>query len=104
MDVERLSELSREHGGFFANPIIRDAVQGLHEQVLCLLLIYMSLTRWFCSDLVAVLRRCEAKYLRKRSLVKKMLNGGDVDRDLTRMHQKIQNAYSKWMVRVVFIW
>ena len=44
-EVERLSELSREHGGFFANPTIRDSVQGLHEQVLCLLLIYNSLTR-----------------------------------------------------------
>ena len=47
------------------------------------------------------------KYLRKRNLwkkVKKMLSLGDVDRDLTRMHQKIQKAYSKWMVRVVTIW
>ena len=51
-----------------------------------------------------VLRGCEAKYLGKRGLwrkVKKMLNEGDVDRDLTRMHQKIQRAYSKWIVRVV---
>jgi len=105
--VERLSELSGEHTGFFANPTIRDSVQGLHEYVLCLLSIYGSLTRKFGSDLEAVLRGCEAKYLRKRSLwkkVKKVLRGGDVDRDLTRVHQKIQKAYSKWTVRVVSKW
>ena len=72
--------------------------------MLCPLLTYGSLTRWFFSDLEAVLRGCEAKYLGKRSpwrKVKKMLSEGDVDRDLTRMHQKIQKAYSKWIVRVV---
>ena len=55
------------------------------------------------SDLEVVLRGCEAKYLGKRSLlkkVKKMLGEGDIDRDLTRIHQNIQRAYSKWMVRV----
>ena len=65
--------------------------------------IYSSLTRKFHSDLEVALRACEAKYLGKRSLVKKMLISGDVDRDLTRMHQKIQKAYSKWMVCVVSI-
>ena len=102
-DVERLSELSREHGDYFANPSRRDSVQGLHEQVLYFLLIYGLLTGYFGSDLKAVLRGCEAKYLGKRSLlkgVKKMLGEGDVDRDLTRIHQKIQMAYSKWTVRV----
>ena len=62
------------------------------------------LPRYFGSDLEAVLRGCEAKYLGKRSplkQVKKVLSEGDVDRDLTRIHQKIQRAYSKWMVRVV---
>ena len=29
-----------------------------------------------------------------------MLSEGDVDRDLTRIHEKIQKSYSKWMVRV----
>ena len=33
--------------------------------------------------------------------VKKLLSEGDIDQDLTRIHQKIQRAYSKWMVRVV---
>ena len=33
--------------------------------------------------------------------VRKVLSGCDVDQDLTRIHQKIQKAYSKWMVRVV---
>ena len=103
-DVERLSELSREHGNFFANPSRRDSVQGLHEQVLYFLLIYGLLTGYFRSDLQTVLRGCEAKYLGKKSLlkqVKKVLSEGDVDRDLTRIHRKIQKAYSKWMVRVV---
>ena len=69
----------------------------------CLLLIYGLLTGYFGSDLEAVLRGCEAKYLGEKSLlkqVKKLLSEGDVDRDLTRIHQKIQKAYSKWMVRV----
>jgi len=30
-DVKRLSELSREHGDFFADPSWRDPIQGLHE-------------------------------------------------------------------------
>ena len=103
MDVERLSELSREHGTFFAEPPRRNSVQGLHEQVLYFLLIYGLLTGYFGSDLQTVLRGCEAKYLGKRSLlkhVKKVLSEGDVDQDLTRIHQKIQKAYSKWMVCV----
>ena len=103
VDVERLSELSREHGDFFDNPSRKNSVQGLHEQVLWLLLIYGLLTGYFDSDLQTVLRECEAKYLGKKSLlkqVKKVLSEGDVGRDLTRIHQKIQMAYSKWMVRV----
>ena len=104
MEVERLSELSREPGDDISNPSRRDSVQGLHEQVLYFLLIYGLLTGYYGSDLTAVLRGCEAKYLGKRSLLKgvqKMLGEGDVARDLTQIHQKIQMAYSKWMVRVV---
>ena len=85
-DLERLSSLSRDHAGFFADHTIRDSVQGLHEQVLCLLLIHSSLNRHFCSDLEAALRACEAKYLGKSSLVKKMLRSGDVDREIGRAH------------------
>jgi hypothetical protein len=59
--------------------------------VLCLLLTYRFLTGYFGSDLQAVLRGCEAKYLEKRGVlkeIKKILRGGDVDRELTRIHQK----------------
>jgi hypothetical protein len=103
MDVEGLSELSREHGDFFANSSRRGSLQGLHESVLCLLLTYCFLTGYFGSDLQAVLRECEAKYLGKKGVlkeVKRVLKGGDVDRELTRIHQKTQKVYSKWMVRV----
>ena len=102
-DVERLSEISREHGDFFDDTSRRNTVQGLHEQVLYFLLIYGLLNGYFGSDLQTVLRGCEAKYLGKKSLlkqVKKVLSESDVDRDLTRLHQRIQKAYSKWMVRV----
>ena len=102
-DVEKLSELSKEHGDFFADPPRRNSVQGLHEQVLYFLLIYGLLTGYFGSDLQTVLRGCEAKYLGKRGLLKqviKVLSEGDVDRDLTRIPQMIQKAYSKWMVYV----
>jgi len=65
----------------------------------------LRLAHWVLgSDLQEVVRECEGKYLRKRGLLKevqKMLSDGDVDRHLTRIHQKLQNAYSKWMVRVV---
>jgi hypothetical protein len=68
-------------------------------------LVDLPLTHWyFGSDLLAVLRGCEAKYLGKRRILKEakqMLRGGDVDRELTRIHQGIQKAYSKWMVRVL---
>ena len=102
--MEGLSELSNEHGNFFGNPSRRNSVQGLHEQVLYFLLTYGLLIGYFGSDLQTVLRGCEAKYLRKRNLlkeVKKLLSEGDVDRDLTRIHQKIQKAYFKWVVRAV---
>jgi len=103
-DVERLSELSKEHRDIFADPSWRDPVQGLHEYVLWLSLIYGLLTGYFGSDLQEVLRECERKYLKKRGLLKKvnkLLSDGDMDRHLTRIHQKLQKAYSKWMVRVV---
>ena len=54
-DVERLSELSKEHGDFLDDPSRRDSVQGLHEQVLYFLLIYSLLTGYFGSDLQTVL-------------------------------------------------
>ena len=68
-------------------------------------LVDLRITHWVVdSDLEVVLRGCKAKYLGKRGLlnqVKKMLSEGDINQDLTRIHQKIQRAYSKWMVRVV---
>ena len=66
--------------------------------MLYFLLIYGLLTGYLGSDLQTVLRGCEAKYLGKKSVlkqVKKALSEGDVDRDLTRIHQKIQKAYSR---------
>ena len=101
--MERLDRLSREQADFFADPAVRNAVQGLHEQVLLLPLICSLLTVYSSSELEAVVLGCEAKYLAKRSMfkkIKKILSEDDVYRDLTHMHQHIQKAYFKWMVRL----
>ena len=68
------------------------------------LFVYNLFTSCFLSELEAVVRSCEAKYLRKRGWLKKVkmvLSEDDVHRDLTRIHEQIQMSYSKWMVRFV---
>ena len=58
----------------------------------------------FCSELEAVVLRCEAKYLGKTGWLKKVkmvLNEDDVHRHLTRIYEQIQMSYSKWMVLFV---
>lgn len=57
--------------------------------------------RYCFSELELVVLGCEAKYLGKKSLVKKVqkvFSGDEVHRDLSRIYERIQKAYSKWMV------
>ena len=60
-----------------------------------------ALMRYFLSELEVVVLRCEAKYLGKRNLgkkVQKAFSGDEDHRDLSRIYERIQHAYSKWMV------
>ena len=75
MDVERLDQLSREQAAFFGDARVRRAVQGLHEYVIRVLVIYELFTVYNLQRVRGGCSELRSKILGEKGLVEESEKG-----------------------------